>query len=130
ERLRPETVRLLQGAAVCGDGFQAEVAQATAGIAAEVLADALDEALDAGMLREQGDRYFFTHALIAQTLSAGLNSARRAALHRRALTALEAAYVADPTPVLGDLARHAAAAALDGADERPFAYATRAAERA
>lgn len=128
-RLAPQTLRLLQAGAICGDGFGSSLVGAICGLAQQPLADAIDEALADGMLHEERNRYLFTHALIAQTLHEGMNAARRGLLHYAALEALESsARAAGAAPA--ELAHHALNADLDPADERPLRYALRAAERA
>lgn len=129
-RLKADTVRLLQAGAVCGDGFRIELVEAVGDIRGAALLDGLDEAITAGMLRDEGDHWCFAHALINQTLYLGLNGARRSLLHRRALDALERMFGGDPGPVSSELAHHAVRAGLDDGDARPFEYARRAAGRA
>lgn len=110
-RLSPDALRLLQAGAVLGDGFRFGPAAAVAELTGDAVADALDRALTAGLVREEGDRLFFAHALIGATLLLGLNAVRRTELHRRALTALEES--AGPGPAAyGELACPAARAGL------------------
>ena len=93
-RLSPEANRMLQVAAVLGDGFGfadiivAEIEEAQ-------LLDAVEEALRAGILREEGNAYHFTHALIRQTINDGMTLPRRQRLHLRVAEAIEGAHVAD-----------------------------------
>jgi DNA-binding CsgD family transcriptional regulator len=51
---------------------------------------ALDECLAAGVLHEQGDACVFRHELVRQAVIDSIAPVRRAELHRRALSALEA----------------------------------------
>jgi DNA-binding CsgD family transcriptional regulator/DNA polymerase III delta prime subunit len=129
-RLRPHAVRLLQAATVCGDGADARLLGAVAGVQGTALLDGLDEALAAGMLRDEDGRWHVAHALIAEAVTDGLNSARRAALHGAALAALEERAGHDPSALLGELAHHALRAGLDQSDPRPYRYARRAADHA
>jgi DNA-binding CsgD family transcriptional regulator len=129
-RLGAETNRLLESAAVLGDGFAADVLGATSGLGPAPLMEAFDEALRAGMLREAGDGYRFGHDLLRQTVYNDLNLHRRQALHLHAAVALEqqpgesrerlaalathyrlAGTVADPVKVLS-FARRAGEAAM------------------
>ena len=50
----------------------------------------IEECLAAGMLQAQGDHYAFRHELARQTILGSISPTRKAALHRLALTALEA----------------------------------------
>lgn len=82
----------------------------------DAIAAAVDVAADAGLVvapRRPGDRYAFAHGLIVTTLYEGLGPARRARMHWRAATALEAhseelGLGADgaPNPRVAELARH------------------------
>lgn len=98
--------RALQAGAVLGEGFKFEVIGAVTGIDAAPLMDALDEALDAGLLREEGDGYSFTHALIRQTLYDQLNLPRRQRLHFLAAQALELHYSPSIDEHAAELAYH------------------------
>ena len=148
-RLGRSTNRMLQTAAVLGDGFTLQVLRASLespplaeGEAVPPpplpkgegrgegagLSDALDEATGAGMLRESGDGYQFGHALIRQTLYDGLGLARRQELHLRVAQALEAVHAGNLVPHAAALAMHYRLA--DGQGRKALAYAERVAERA
>ncbi len=128
-RLSESAVRLLQAAAVLGDGVRFDVLSDASGIEPQVLLDALDEVLTAGLLREEGDRYGFSHALIRQALHDELSLPRRQRLHRLAAQAIETLYAADLTPHLGALALHYRLAG-PGSTAPALAYARRAGEAA
>jgi DNA-binding CsgD family transcriptional regulator/tetratricopeptide (TPR) repeat protein len=103
--------RLLQAGAVLGDGFTFDLAVATMGETEDAGApdrhlDALDEALAAGVLREAGDGYHFTHPLIRRTLDDALNVPRRQRLHLRAAEAIERAHMHNLESHLASLAAH------------------------
>ena len=94
----------------------------------EELLDALEEALRAGVVREdaeQVDRFAFAHALVRETLYDAPAHARRARLHLRAGRALEAAG-APP----GELAHHFFAAREVGGAEAAVEYSAAAARQA
>jgi DNA-binding CsgD family transcriptional regulator len=129
-RLGTDANRMLQAAAVLGEGFGFDVLGAVCGLDFAALEDALDEALAAGMLREEGGRHGFTHALIWQTLYAELNGPRRMRLHRAAAEALERAYAGNAEPHLAELAYHFCEAGPLGDPSRAVGYARRSGERA
>ncbi|MFT3851847.1 MAG: hypothetical protein QM733_03775 [Ilumatobacteraceae bacterium] len=89
----PDVARLLAGAAVIGPTFDAAlVAEVTERAPGEVL-DALDQALDRGLIVEQEQpggttSLTFTHALAAAALAGTLSASRRRVLHRRCALAL------------------------------------------
>jgi predicted ATPase len=91
--------------------------------------DALDEAIGAGVIREVGGGYHFTHALIRQTITSELSLPRRQRLHLRAAEAIEQTYADNLGPHLAALAYHFALAAR-GAGDMAVDYASRAGERA
>lgn len=129
-RLHPDTVRVLQAAAVLGDGCAPELIARVSAVEGAMLLDALDEALLTGMLRDEGGRWYFAHAFISQALHQGMHSARRASLHHRALDALEQAAARGDVSALSGLAYHAVRAGLDHSDCRPVDHARSAAAQA
>lgn len=88
-RLGRDVERLLAAAAIIGQSFRFEVARGAAGLDAELALDALEQALDAQLVAEEGDAYRFHHALIRQALLDALTHARRVHLHRAAAQAIE-----------------------------------------
>ncbi|MCZ7578069.1 MAG: AAA family ATPase [Dehalococcoidia bacterium] len=69
-RLSPENRRFLQAAAVTGDAFGQMFPVIARMLDADVsaLAETVEEAVSAGMLREDGESYRFAHALIRDSL--------------------------------------------------------------
>jgi predicted ATPase/DNA-binding CsgD family transcriptional regulator len=131
-RLDLETQRLLESAAVLGDGFDVALLRIVAGSDAVTVMRALEEAELAGMLREQGRSYAFGHALIRQVIYEGLSLPRRQALHLRAAEAIETIHAAGLDRHLSALATHyrLAGAAADPAAGKALRYSKLAAEQA
>jgi tetratricopeptide (TPR) repeat protein len=123
-RLEPTTRDLLELAAVAGPEFELEALRRAAPAESARL-DALEPAVRSGMIEElpgQALAYRFTHELVRRALYDRLSGLRRAELHLRVGTALEAA---DPSPrsrALADLAYHFAAAAAVGGGPRAVEY--------
>ena len=114
-------------------GFTMEVVGEVAGIGDETMLDLLDEALAAQLVRERRDRrgtYEFNHSLIRQTLYRELSTPRRARMHRRILTALEARFVDSLDAHMPELAYHAHEAVAGGDTAKTIEYAMRAGEQA
>ena len=117
--LAGEALRL---AVASGEDFSLAEVATGCDASEEALADALDEAVAAGLVDEGAEpgRYRFAHALIREALLAGLSGTRRALLHRRMAEVLEAQSGARRLPAL---ARHLL-------DARPLVDAAKAAEYA
>jgi DNA-binding SARP family transcriptional activator len=89
-RLPQGTAVLLRTAAVVGRAFDVATLAAVGDVAADDLLDRLEPAREAGLVREEGiDRWSFSHALVRDTLYAGLSASRRARLHARVAAAME-----------------------------------------
>jgi hypothetical protein len=130
-RLPERARRLIELAAVAGSEFDAELVRAGTGAPEETVLDALDDALQAGLLRElQGtERLAFAHALVRDALVGQLSAARRTYLHRRIADVLAERAESAPEQWLAPLAHHALAGA--GANSEPaLAYALDAARHA
>ncbi|MFE7558384.1 ATP-binding protein [Kitasatospora sp. NPDC057500] len=89
--LRPDTLRFLQMGAVLGRGFGFDAAAALCGRPAADLLPALEEALRAGLLDDDGERLAFRHDLLRQAVYADIPPSARKALHREAARSLVAA---------------------------------------
>jgi DNA-binding CsgD family transcriptional regulator len=116
-------------AAVIGRDFAQDIlVHAARPLQADLVLEALDEALAAHIVADTGvGQYQFTHNLIRETLCDELRPAQRRRLHRAVGHAIEALRGADQDAVLPELARHFRAA---GDTERGLVYAISAAERA
>ena len=131
-RLDAESRQALQVAAVIGREFDYDVLQAVAPLEEDALIGALEEGVEARVLREAGrvGRYAFTHALVRATLYDGLSQLRRARLHGRVGETIARLRGADLDPHLPQLAYHFAQAAPVEQPERAIDYALAAARRA
>ncbi len=91
-RLTPPCQRLLSKAAVLGSSFEFHLISGmeanTPGFSEDGVLDLIEEALQAGMLTEEGSgtriTYQFWHPLLVTHLYEGISAARRASFHRRA----------------------------------------------
>ena len=132
-RLPQDASRAIDVAAVAGEDFALAEIAAVSDARDDVVAEALEAAVAAGLIDEAAvaGRYRFAHALVRESVLAGLSATRRALLHRSLAGALDA----QPGRA-GEVARHllearplvdpatAARAALRAADEatRRLAY--------
>jgi predicted ATPase len=132
-RLSDDTNRVLTVAAAFEAGFRPDDVAAVVGLVDDAALDAIDEALNAQMIRpgDGFDRYEFVHALIRHTLWAELNPSRQVRLHRAIAEQIEKRTGHEPTPDEAiALAYHfRQSAALPGA-ERGVRYAVQAADQA
>lgn len=88
-QLGDDTRDLLQAASVIGRIFELGTLVGTVGRDEDAVLDALDPALAAGLVDEDGiDRFRFTHALVRDTVLSALPQSRRARVHARAAQAL------------------------------------------
>lgn len=89
-RLPEPTVRALRVAAVLGRDFDTPTLAAATGIDEDDLLDVVEPAQAAGLVREDGiDHFYFAHALVRDTLQAGMSISRQARAHVRAAEALD-----------------------------------------
>jgi DNA-binding CsgD family transcriptional regulator len=129
-RLSPPAIEALRVAAILGDRFGFGALELASGTREAELVDALDEVVAAGLLREDGGMYRFTHALIQQTVYGELSTPRRARLHRQVGDALERGYAPNVESHLSELAHHFLEAAIVGDRDKAIEYARRAGDRA
>lgn len=81
----PDAQQLAGLAAVLGSAFPYPVLYQSGGLEENTLVNLLDELWRKGIIREQGkDGYAFSHDKIREVVYAGLSSARRRLLHRKA----------------------------------------------
>lgn len=82
--LDPDTLRFLQMGAVLGRSFGFHDAAALCGRPAATLIPALEEAVRAGLLDDDGDHLVFRHDLLRQAVYVDIPPSARKALHREA----------------------------------------------
>jgi predicted ATPase len=131
-RLSDEANRLLAAASASGGAVRFDGTAAVTDLDEGKALDALDEALEAQILRATGDPevYDFTHALIRHTLYAELSPAREVRLHRRLAEEMERRYGEASAEHAFAIAQHwHKSAALPGA-ERGVVHCLVAADRA
>lgn len=132
-RLSEAAHRLLRHGAAFTGGFPFGLMAGLTQLDELILLDALDEALDAGLIQAVegvGETYAFTHAIMRQAVFDELSPSRKARLHRQIAVTLEALQPAPRDQVDAEIAaQYHASASLPGA-ERGVAYALRAAEQA
>jgi len=96
---------VLAMAAVIGQEFDPSLLQRVSNVNAATIGELMKDASDTGLVaRSSPDSYRFTHALIRESLYAGLADTERIGLHRAIGEALEQMHVADLTPHLAALA--------------------------
>jgi DNA-binding SARP family transcriptional activator len=131
-RLPGEASRILKTAALIGREFEFGLLNAVVGLPEDETLDALDAAVQAGVIVEVPDtpgRYAFAHALLRTTLEQELTATRRARIHAAIGAAIERQHDGDLHSHLDELARHFTAAGAAEAD-RAVAYSLRAGEHA
>ena len=130
----PESAReAMQVACVIGREFDFGLLEALGPLSGDALVGALDEAVEARVLREVGGRvgrYAFAHALVRATLYDGLSSLRRARLHSRVGETILARHRDDLDPWLPQLAFHFGRAAAVEGPQRAIDFALAAGRRA
>ncbi|MGW0510088.1 helix-turn-helix transcriptional regulator [Streptomyces olivaceoviridis] len=89
--LHPDTLRFLQMGSVLGRRFGFQDAAALCGRPSVALLPALEEALRAGLLDDDGDQLVFRHDLLRQAVYVDIPPSARKVLHREAAGRLVAA---------------------------------------
>src|SRR3954453_20062795 len=112
-RLTENGRAVLLVASVIGREFDYDVLEAVVAQSSDELVEALEEGVEARVLREAGyvGRYAFPHALVRATLYDGISQLRRARLHGRVGEVLVKLRGGDLDPHLAMLAHHFAQAA-------------------
>jgi DNA-binding SARP family transcriptional activator len=131
-RLSENGRSVLLVASVIGREFDFDVLEAVVTQSGDELVEALEEGVEARVLREAGHvgRYAFTHALVRATLYDGISQLRRARLHGRVGEVLVKLRGGDLDPHLAMLAHHFAQAAPVERPDRAIDFALAAARRA
>jgi tetratricopeptide (TPR) repeat protein len=128
-RLRDITRSVLAAASILGRRFDLHIVEGVVEAGPDAVADALEEATSAGLVREEHDPatpYAFSHALMREAIYEGLAAPQRQRLHARAATVLEDFYGERPERV-GQVAHHLFAAVNPALAERGIKYAAKAA---
>jgi tetratricopeptide (TPR) repeat protein len=131
--LETEAIANLRVAAVIGREFNLRVLHRVSRLSIRRLADALSQAVRAGILAEDASvpgRYAFTHDLVRETLYQDMPAARRLALHRTVGLVLQALFDDDPEPHLAELAHHFTQSAPLGDAAPAVEFSIRAGDRA
>ena len=131
ERLSPPTRRALLVASVMGDDIDISVLADVSELGEDELLGVLDEAIEAGIVREESGaraHYTFVHSLIRSTLYDDLDADVRARLHHRVGEAWERLHPERADEHLALLAHHFLRGATDPA--RAAEYAMHAGDRA
>ncbi|MDP9238524.1 MAG: AAA family ATPase [Chloroflexota bacterium] len=131
-RLSEHANKLLTAASGFNGPFHIDLAGAAAGLDEPAALDAIDEALQAQLLRSTGeaDTYNFTHTLIRHTLYGELSPSRQVRLHRQIAEAMERVYGDRAKDHAAELAyQYHRSAAISGA-ERGVPHALAAADQA
>ena len=130
DHLSDECNKVLTIGAVIGREFGIKLLEKVAEVKGDRLLEALEEAMAARVIAElpkATDQYWFSHALIRETLYEELSTTRRVRLHRQIGEALEEL---DAEGNLPQLAYHFAEAAPGGDVEKAVEYARKAGEKA
>lgn len=132
-RLSEAATQALMAAAVVGAEFDQTVVAAVTGLGEDAVAEALEEALAAGLVKEVVGvtlRLRFRHQLVRASLYGSLSTTRRLRLHRRVGEVIEALHRSRLDEHLPALAYHFAQAAASGEAATAVRYTWRAGDRA
>ena len=125
ERVSADSRKVLTFGAVVGRGFSLDLLEAVGDVTGDALLTALEEAEATYLIMPmpgRAPRWEFSHALIRQTLAAGLSLPRRQRLHLKVADAMERAAGSHAEKHASDLAHHLfqAGTAADPARTRRF----------
>ncbi|MGH2349877.1 MAG: ATP-binding protein, partial [bacterium] len=133
EHISEPCQRALSLAAVIGRRFRFETLQAAGEMPEEDLLNALEEAIQAQLVREESAagqvEYDFVHALIREVLYERLSLRRRMTLHQKIGEALERLYAGRLDRVVEDLAHHFTHAPHGVGLDKAIGYSTDAARK-
>jgi DNA-binding CsgD family transcriptional regulator len=129
-RLSRQANQLLQAGAVLGEPLMFNALGAMLELDPPSLLDVLEETVRGGLIREEGEQYHFSHALVRETLYRGLTLARRKHLHLAAASAIERVHAPLLERHLGELAVHLDRAGELADPDKTIDYAERAGEAA
>lgn len=121
---------LLEVAAVIGRVVPMGTAAATLGRDMKLIAEAVEEARNAGLVVEPGDPipvFSFVHDLVREVVNEGISLHERSRLHLSVARTLEANAHAETPERLAEIAHHYANSVSDGGAEPAIGYAIRAA---
>src|SRR5439155_16123549 len=125
-RLGRDARDLLSVASAIGSEFDVDLVEQLMDVTSERILDALEEAVEAGVLIDQQTRYMFSHALMRRTLYDGLSGIRRVRLHRKIGLALRELHADNMESHLSELAHHFYEAAPGGSWGEAVEFAERA----
>jgi class 3 adenylate cyclase/tetratricopeptide (TPR) repeat protein len=128
-RLDDTCRRVLTVAAVSGRDFTLDLVERVTDVAADRVAESLEEAIAARIVEETGSigGYTFAHALIRETIYERISRTRRAQLHRMIAGAIESAVGKTSVGSASELAYHFSAA---GDPDKAYQYHALAASAA
>ena len=132
ERVSADSRKVLTFGAVVGRGFSLELLEAIGDVTGDALLTALEEAEANSLIMPmpgRAPRWEFSHALIRQTLAAGLSLPRRQRLHLRVADAIERTAGASVDERASDLAHHLYQAGEAGDPRKTVHYLRMAGER-
>ena len=133
ERVSADSRKVLTFGAVGGRGFSLELQEAVGDVTGDALLTALEEAEANHLIMPMPGRvprWEFSHALIRQTLVAGLSLPRRQRLHVKVAEAIERAAGSAVGPHIADLAHHLFQAGTAADPARTVQCLTAAADQA
>ena len=133
ERVSADSRKVLTFGAVVGRGFSLDLLEAVGDVTGDALLTALEEAETNHLIvpmSGRAPRWEFSHALIRQTLAAGLSLPRRQRLHLKVADAIERAAGSNAERHASDLAHHLFQAGTAADPVRTLRYLTLAGEMA
>jgi DNA-binding CsgD family transcriptional regulator len=124
-RLSPDALRLLHFAAVLGTDLDLLVLERATALAGTAMTDALDGALNAGLLRDE-PTCRFSHPLVREAVYDDLSLPRKQYLHLQVAEAIETVYAASLQRSITSLAAHYRLAGAAADPAKAIDYSQRA----